>query len=367
MTTQQIDGRVDQAFGHLLLVGLCAISEHQGMANCRIQWTGTMDPCPILHFDGTWPAVCQAVNDHAAKVHADLSWIHEDIAITKKKPTGTKTTMRALFSPRIGTPDREGWWADYVERRATALDRMTGQPVDWLGLRLVGALGMPAYWGPVLNKKLDVDYGASRWEMKTRNIGMEFVSERFRALAAAVADRTPDEISQGLLGQTHNDEHGKPTTADSRLATGLRSPGPVDAVTAWCALWGLSQFPICHHVRALSGTAGYVGRFSGGHFVLPVPGAPTRLSRYRAIVTGAHTQNALPETLLDQRSAAAHAERQASLAWLADRSVAALVAFPMHVTSNQNAPERWAEVGTVVSTSHGAWEPIRPEANDAGT
>lgn len=365
MTTQQIDGKVDQAFGHLLLVGLCAISEYQGITGCCIQWTGTMDPRPLFHFDGTWSEVCQAVKDHASKVHTDLSWIHEDILIPKETSTDTKT--QALFSPRIGPPDEEGWWADYVERRATAVDRMTGQPVDWLGLRLVGALGMPAYWGPVLNNKLGVDYGASRWEMKTRNRGEEFISNRFRSLAAGVADRTPNEISRGLLGQAHNDEQGKPATADSRLVTGLRAPGPVDAVSAWCALWGISQFAVVPHVRDLSGTAGYVGRFSGGHFVVPVPCAPARLSRYRAIVTSAHVQNALPEKLLGKRSAPAQAQRDASGAWLADRSVAALVAFRMHVTPNKSAPERWAEVGTVVSTSPRPWDWMRSDVKDVGT
>jgi CRISPR-associated protein Csb3 len=61
---------------------------------------------------------------------------------------------------------------------------------------MIGALGEPAYWPTDRN----ADAGASRWEMKTRNQGAEFVGNRLVPLAQAVAARTIEQTLTGLTG-----------------------------------------------------------------------------------------------------------------------------------------------------------------------
>lgn len=342
MTTQRLDGRVDQAFGHMIVIGLCAIAEQRGFGGCRIQWTSEMAPAPLIHFDGDWGDLCAEVQSHAALLADDPeSWINASF--------DAGDTPCGVFSPRVKALP-EGEWRSYEEARARAVDRLICLDKDLLSARMIGAIGRPAYWGRVIAKRQQQDDGASRWEMTARNRGSEFVSPRFRHLAHAVSKRSPDSIAEGLLGHVTLDEHGKECPQDSRLATGLRAPGSSDAAAAWCALWGISQFPLSLHLRATSGTAGYDGTFSRGEFVLPVPTGPVPLARYRSIVAS-YRLKAFARAVRADHSDGSIADGEHARTWLARRSVAAVVRFPLFVSSNVNAPERWAETGIIHSTA----------------
>ncbi|BBX73997.1 hypothetical protein MSHI_19030 [Mycobacterium shinjukuense] len=209
---------------------------------------------------------------------------------------------------------------------------------------MVGALGEPSYW--LADKS--PDGGASRWEMKTRNRGEEFVGNRLLPVANCVAARQVEEVLSGLTGGTINDEVAR-NQPDSRSATGFARPGPVDNALVWCTLWGISQFPVVHHTDAQSVTAGtYVpGKRTHPTFVfLPAPTRPTTLARLRTIIASMHlfvvgsvAQNSKP---LDEIAAAV------SRKWLADRGIRALIRFPVDVSDNPSAPERQVLDGVAI-------------------
>jgi CRISPR-associated protein Csb3 len=209
---------------------------------------------------------------------------------------------------------------------------------------MIGALGEQAYWR--VNGTARPDEGASRWEMKTRNKGEEFVGNRMEPLANAVAARNTDAILSGLTGATTCDEVGR-NSPDSRSPTGFASPGPLDNALAWCALWGISQFPVVHHTDRQSATAAtYVpDRRTHPTFVyLPVPTRGIKLSRLRSILAS--------DELATAASASSDVIRvEASRKWLENRGIRAVMRFPVFVSSNQNAPERWILTGSPILMS----------------
>lgn len=95
--------------------------------------------------------------------------------------------------------------------------------------------------------------------MQPRNQGSEFVGTRLRKLAATVAQRDTAKILAGLTGQSVDDELGE-NSPGSRTATGLASPGPADNALAWCALWGISQFPFAMRINDTAETSGHFSR-----------------------------------------------------------------------------------------------------------
>lgn len=66
--------------------------------------------------------------------------------------------------------------------------------------RYFGALGQPSYWsGEQTNHSLRSDFGASRWEMVTRNKGQEFIGGRLFPLAQKVAARPIEKFGMDCL------------------------------------------------------------------------------------------------------------------------------------------------------------------------
>lgn len=320
-------GSVTNALTHFALFGLAAICEADFGAGSRVWWTEERVPQPQLYVGREPQAIAEAVHRHATMRASPDSWLAARIDHEGK--------ATAAFSPRIKAPSSPSAWRCLQTARNAALDRLVDGQAS-LDLRMIGALGEAAYW---LADKTP-DGGASRWEMKTRNRGEEFVGNRLAPLAAHVAARTIDEVLSGLTGATVNDEAGR-NQPGSRTATGFTRPGPVDNALAWCALWGISQFPIVHHAGAQSVTAASNVPAKRTHpmFVfLPVPTRPLTLARLRTIIASRHlsvagtvAQNAAP---FDQVVA------QASRKWLVNRSIRALIRFPVHVSDNPSAPER---------------------------
>jgi CRISPR-associated protein Csb3 len=209
---------------------------------------------------------------------------------------------------------------------------------------MIGALGEPAYWR--VDGTARPDEGASRWEMKTRNKGEEFVGNRMEPLASAVAARTADAILSGLTGATICDEVGH-NSPESRSPTGFAPPGPVDNALAWCALWGISQFPIVHHTDRLSATAAtcVLGRRTYPAFVyLPVATRSMTLARLRSILASQELSFAASESSDVIRF-------EASRKWLENRGIRAVMRFPVFVSNNPSAPERWILTGSPIPIS----------------
>lgn len=328
-----LPGDAHVAFDHLAGYGLAAILEAAGHP-VRLHWTDELDA--RLFLTGVdWDTAASAVRTHAEQARRPESWVMAD---------GEGNGVSALFSPRVKAMSPvmlEKW---YSSRSRFLADHASADALD---LAMIGALGEPSYW----NTDQDAprpDNGASRWEMKTRNRGEEFVTHRLRPLAHSVADRTSDAVLTGLSGATIVDEVGK-NSPDSRTPTGLTSPGPTDNARAWCALWGLSCFAVAHRQdigprAAVSKTAGHVGGHLAGVLFLPLVARPMSLPRLRVVLTSRQLENAAA-----QHDATPVADKERARTWLTDRGINAVLRFPVHRSANANAPEKWAKRGTLVN------------------
>jgi len=330
-------GPVTNALTHFALYGLAAIIETETGQSARLYWTDDAQPKARIETDIGPDEIAAAVHRHATKGASPHSWL-----AVRVEHEGRDT---AAFSPRIKEPQTPSAWQKLQNARHTGLDAVLAADADELDLRMIGALGEPAYWPTDRN----ADAGATRWEMKTRNRGEEFVGNRLALLAHAVADRTTEEILSGLTGQTVNDEVGK-NKPESRTATGLARPGPVDNALAWCALWGISQCPVVHHNGAQSATAGTFvlpHRAYPSLVFLPVPTHPVTLSRLRTILASRHLPlAALADTTTDPLQII---DSDAARKWLTERSVRALMCFDVDVSDNPTAPERHVLDGRVIT------------------
>ena len=332
-------GSVTNALTHFALYGLAAIVEDETAQSVRLSWTDGPRPEPQLDTGQEPGEIAAMVHRHATRHAAPQSWLAVSAQYANK--------IVAAFSPRVFKPPTSEAWRQLQEARHTGLDAVAAEGCQ-LDLRMIGALGEQAYWP---NGKEDSDVGASRWEMKTRNQGAEFVGNRLVPLAQAVAARTIDQTLTGLSGETVNDEAGN-NKPDSRSGTGFTRPGPVDNALAWCALWGISQFPLVHHNGAQSTTAGtYVpGAHKYAAYVfLPVPTRPITASRLRTIL--ASRQLPLAVTAENAEDPLDVITADAARKWLIERAIRALMRFRVNVSDNLSAPEIQIRDGSVVPLS----------------
>ena len=226
--------------------------------------------------------------------------------------------------------------------RREALDDLTSGGA-WLDLRLIAALGEPCYWRYNRQGAILQDDGASRLEMQPRNRGSEFVGSRLRKLADAVAARQPAQILAGLRGDVVRDEIGS-DKPDSRTATGLAGLGPVDNALAWCALWGISQFPLAMRTSTRALTSGHFGHSRREWFYAPIWHQPWKAARLRTILVSADLQ------VLATSGHGYHpdTEVEAARSRLAARGVAGVIRFPIARFGSDSAPERRAMRGEPV-------------------
>jgi len=348
----------DVLLSHLALYGLAAILDAEGITGVRAAWSQEGDQRPIVSAPGlTGEQAAAVIAAHARRANDAASWLHRSITL--------KGSSRALMSPRLTAFTDEATWRQAQHQRHQVLDDLTADG-RWLDLRFLAALGEPCYWVRDRHGAIQQDNATSRLEMQPRNIGSEFVGNRLRKLAAAVAARDNSQILSGLLGQTIQDEAGG-DTADSRTATGLAVPGPADNAVAWCALWGISQFPLAMRVQAdprtltTALTTGHLGRGRSEWFYAPVWEMPWRPARLRTIVAAAQTRTAASEGL--DRNArhpppdgtgttapiATGSELAAARRWLTDRHITGIIRFPIERFGSDNAPERRAMRGQPIT------------------
>lgn len=327
---------------HMALYGLAAIVEDGGLEDVRLSWTRGMAPLPVLSAPRATPeTIGEVVRAHAARHATPESW---------PSRTVRDGEPRALMSPRLSVISSDEGWRSLQRRRHDVLDRLT-QARELLDLRLIAALGEPSYWRFNRQGQRLQDDGASRLEMQPRNQGSEFVGNRIRPLAVAVAARTAAAVSDGLLGRSVRDEIGKDEPT-SRTPTGFASPGPTDNALAWCALWGISQFPIAlRRVPAgregFATTTGHLGRGTGGRFYVPVWDGHWRTARLRSIVASDQLRRFAGSGLPANEGGS---DDPAAGQWLASRGVYAAVRFAVERFGSDSAPERRAMIGEFVKT-----------------
>ncbi len=335
----ELPGEIGVVFSHLAAVGLASILEDAGAAGVSLSWTRSLDArATVSAATLDWDAAADIVLAHA-RSHADAGdWTAATVP----------GAAAGLLSPRIKVPADDDAWGTLAAARRAVIDTQL-RAGRWLDLALIGALGEPAHWRFDAQHARRPDEGASRWEMKTRNRGEDFVAHRLRKLAIAVAARNVSAVRDGLSGASVADEHGG-NAVDSRTATGLAAPGPVDNALAWCALWGIGAFPVVPLVTRQSRTAGHLSRRRAGGgsredwFYLPVPSRPIRLSRYRHVAMSGQLATAALAAIDGGTSTL---ESEAARAWLAARHIDAVVCFPIGVYGSASAPERRALQGTV--------------------
>ena len=328
-----LGGEISSALTTFAGLGLALILEGDGAERVRLGWTDAAEPRMVVTADGyDDEAIAGAVYRHATACLAPSSWIGCDLQAEPWKG------RNAVFSPRVKAPKFMKQWQSLQAKRIQGTDHemedatAPGYDID---LEFIGALGEPAYWYFTSNGS-EPDGGASRWEMKTRNQGQDFVRNRLRQLNRIVAARDVVAIVSGLTGRTVEDEAYKGKRSDeSRTATGLTSPRFTDSALAWCALWGLSSFPVIHRLTGASVTAGAepIGKFTPKHLVLPVLVGPHTLGRWQAVVVSEQVIQAMENT---ESTAVARTAR----AWLAVHGARAILTFRVNVSDNPNAPER---------------------------
>ncbi len=325
---------------HMALYGLAAIVQDAGIPDVHLSWTGGMEPRARLNGpELSGEVIATAVRDHAAARSHD-TWVQADVVING--------TARGLMSPRL-TPfgDDQELRARVQQLRHRELDQLQERR-QWLDLWLLAALGEPSYWS--FNRKGDKlpDSGASRLEMQPRNQGSEFVGTRLRKLAEAVAARTPQTVQEGLSGAAIRDEIGK-NAVTSSTPTGLTNPGPTDNAVAWCALWGISQFPLAYRVEGAAVTTGHLGTTRSEWFYLPVWQQPWRPARLRTVLAGDQLRT-LAAADLRLRRTVSEPQALAVGTWLACRGVVGAVRFPIERFGSDLAPERRARQGERLRT-----------------
>lgn len=333
-----LSGEVTSALTTFAGLGLALILEGDGAERVRLGWTDAAEPQMVVTADGYGDeAIAGVIREQAAMRMAPGGWIGRNLQgeLWKGK--------KAVFSPRVKFLNPRMQWPNLQKERLLGINQEmeseTQQGYD-IDLELIGALGEPAYWYSTGNGPKP-DGGASRWEMKARNQGQDFVSNRLRQLARIVADRDATAIVSGLIGYTVEDEAYEGKRSDeSRTATGLTSPRFTDSALAWCALWGISSFPVIHRLTGASVTAGAepIGEFTPTHLVLPVLVGPHSLGRWRAMVVSEQVIQAM------EKAESAVAARPAR-AWLVAHGARAILTFRVNVSDNDKAPERFLGTG----------------------
>lgn len=330
MATIIVAGESTSALTHLALLGAAAIVR-AGLPDADVTvcwrnddgWRAVLDVVDVAEA-----SIGALVAEHATRRTKPDSWVGEDI--------DHEGRVTAVFSPRIKVAGSREAWEALQEHRLNGIDSLPQGADGDLDRRLIQSLGEPAYWrrGP---NGYRADDGASRLEMKTRNRGEEFVQNRLRLLATAVSARTNSAVVDGLTGFARRDEVGK-NKADSRTATGFAGPGPVDNAVAWCALWGISQFPVIPQVDGRSDTCGFVsGRGVESALAIPMPIRPVTPARMRSLMLGRHVVLAARRT--DPRLTGSDlVEADVAADYLRVRGIGIVMRFPWW-SSSGNAPE----------------------------
>ncbi len=347
MNVHVLSGDLTSALSHFAAVGLAAIlvdgathSSH-GDHEAKVCWSDDIPSQPLLFTSLDSEGIADVVHRHAERHTRPLSWVQSRVAAGVRSGGG-------LFSPRLKVCPAEELRAFEVERQMALATATTSGEVSALDWWMLAGLGEPAWWRYTA-KESQPDAGASRWEMKTRNRGEEFIAHRLAPLADWLAKRTLEQVWDGLAGRVVTDELGK-NSVTSRTATGFTSPRPTDTALAWCALWGISLVPTIHRTLAASESNGMSqspgvwprDRVHPRLAALPVFTSPLSPSRFRSIVSTAWFDVAAFGHLRAKDDDAIAAK-----AWLGNQGVRAVVRFPVFVGGSSSAPERQLLAGEV--------------------
>lgn len=351
MGTLILGGPVTSAFTHFALYGLAGIVEDRFGPVVTLQWSEAQEPVCSVTVPGTSTEEMARAVLEAATPEGARNWSSIQLEYSSK-------AKASPFAPRIKAIDTDRHredWDRHQNARHRAIDSLLEEG-DFDELRFIGALGEASYWH-VANNSRQPDRGASRWEMKTRNRGEEFISQRYRPLCEELSTWTVPQILDGLTGKAVRDPLGK-NKQDSRSSTGFTRPAPADNAKAFCALRGISAFPVARLVTRINATpcAWPPTVLHPRSMILPVPTRAVTPARLRSVIVS--EQLACLHEALMARTEPSNSrvgkvgedplETSAAKKWLAARSMAAVVRFPVLRTGSSSAPERQVLDGEVI-------------------
>lgn len=329
----KIAGDVSSALTHFTAYGLSLLIDAEiDDAEARVFFTEESEPNAILQLRGCTPLdVAQALQAAATRWADNEAWAQA----TLNYPDGNKNVPRSPFSPRIKQFDDPLMWQRHSKFRNEYLDSLSD---DWLALQFIQGLGEAAYWRKDGNSPRPDD-GASRWEMKTRNRGEEFIVHRLAPLVVEVAKWSAEMILSGLQGEQVNDAIGK-NKPDSRSASGFTAPQPTDNAMAFAALLGIGMVPPIRDIGALSVTPGaYPQHITHPQWmVLPIPTVPITGERLRSILMSKQFDAVAKSTL--KLNYGQIDVSTPGKAWLRSRGIPAVAVFSILKAGSASAPER---------------------------
>ncbi|MDO5645264.1 MAG: hypothetical protein Q4G21_06210 [Dermabacter sp.] len=312
---------------HMALLGAASILDDAlGPGNALCRWTDTADAVPMLRVERDSPEdVGAIIREHASR-HADGAdgWMQ-----------AKSEAAQSHFAVRAKVPSTDDAWTEYLAQRNHVAAGLRGLESD-----MTLALGERAWWLQATGDKKRFYEGASPWEMRTRNKGMEVITNGLLPLATAVAARESAQVIDGLTGEYLNDDVGK-NSPDSRTSLGLGPLGPTDSARAWCGLWGMSAMPMWHHRAARSTASAFVPghRDRQARLLMPVPTGWVTVARWRSVLRSSHLTilgEAEKQGRISEPEAVAARER------LEDAGFPVVLSFPVSVSENPSSPERRA-------------------------
>ena len=352
MSTITLAGDYRSALTHFALYGLAMLTEVHHPGAVTLGWSDEATPKAQLNLEGIdLETVAEYVAQYSTQLASADSWV----AVNNEYGSGKRKAIFSPFSPRIRGIDPQvnpDDWDNHQKARSDALDRLTLDS-DLLSLRWIAGLGEAAYWR-FSNKERRPDHGASRWEMKTRNKGEEFVQYRLRPLCIELSKWSISDISSGITGITLRDTIGK-NAIDSRTSTGFTPPGPADVALTFAALLGIACFPVVRKIDQLSVTPGAWPSdiLHPDNMVLPIFAQKITPARLRAILRSQAFAEAVEQVCgaeagIVENNTASVLGSARSAVWLKDRGVRAVVRFPILLAGSSSAPERQVQYGTAV-------------------
>lgn len=336
MSILTLAGDLESALTHFCGLGLAMIVSEESGQNAYLRWDSANSPRLQVQIPGLDELdMAQAIQSHARRHGEPVSWVQTRIEHENRANVG-------LFSPRIKTPSSPSSWIALTGQRDAVIADLESSG-SYLDLMFIQGLGQPGYWC-VDDKEYRPDRAASRWEMKARNRGEEFIGNRLSAMASALSDRGPELTLSGLRGESVIDDLG--SGADSQTATGLQLPGEVDTARAWCAMWAMAAFPVIHnaHGPSITPCAFPPRALHTKHMVLPIFRSWVSPPKYRDTV--------LSKQFFDHASNLSGVELEeanlvASRTWLAEIGIVATMRFAVQKTEG-NAPQRFVLDGEVI-------------------
>lgn len=341
--TLAVAGDITSGLTHFALAGISLIARSLTDKRVTTHWTQDSTPRAVVQMEDATPEqVAEQIKTLSAR------WAQGWTSIRCEYKDGKKINEFSPFSPRFKAIDpytNASDWLGHQRSRTSALDELDSTD-DYLALQLINSLGEAAYWR-FEGKDPRPDHGASRWEMKTRNRGEEFISQKLYKYVEALVEWSNADILAGLQGERLEDPFGKD---DSRTPSGFTLPGQTDLALAFVALLGIGQFPPIHRIHKISVTPGaYPSTALHTQVaVLPVTTTPVTPERFESLVLSKNWDLVVQQFASEELGREfSNSEVDEARAALACYGVAGAAVFRVHLGGSSTAPERYFEQGKI--------------------